>query len=95
MQRELERRGIPTASVSVARDVSEAVKPPRALFLPFPMGHHFGPPHHVELQRRVVLETLGLLESVEVSGAIVDFDTSWAVARREAKELASPGDRRA
>jgi len=71
----------------VARDVSEAIKPPRTLFLPFPMGHHFGPPRHTELQRRVVLESLALLERVEESGAIVDFDTSWATARREAKRI--------
>lgn len=90
MQRELETRGVPTVSVSVARDVTEAVKPPRALFLPFPMGHHFGPPFHVALQRRIVEAALELLESVRESGTIIDFPMTWAQARREAKGLAKP-----
>ena len=35
---------MPTVSVTVARDVTEAIKVPRALFLPWPMGHHLARP---------------------------------------------------
>jgi hypothetical protein len=38
----------------VARDVTEKIKVPRAIFLPGPMGHHFGVPFHRDLQRRVL-----------------------------------------
>ena len=70
-------------SVSVARDVTEHVKPPRAVFVPFRMGHHFGVPFHRELQRRIILDALGLIETATESGTIVDLPLTWAQARRE------------
>ena len=70
-------------SVTVARDVTEHVKPPRAVFVPFRMGHHFGVPFHVQAQRRVVLAALDLLSSASVSGQIVDLPMRWSDLRRE------------
>lgn len=72
-------------SVTVARDVTEAVKVPRALFLPWPMGHHFGVPFHRDLQRRVILAALMLLEESAEPGTIRDLPIKWADVRREAK----------
>ena len=83
MQRAIERRGIPTVSVTVARDVTEHLKPPRAVFLPFMMGHHFGVPFHRDLQRRIILEALDRLTKVELSGQIHALPITWAQARRE------------
>jgi hypothetical protein len=83
VQRAIERRGIPTVSVTVARDVTEHVKPPRAVFLPFMMGHHFGVPFHRDLQRRIILEALGRLTAAEQSGEIHAIPVTWAQARRE------------
>ena len=83
MQRAIERRGIPTVSVTVARDVTEHLKPPRAVFLPFMMGHHFGVPFHRDLQRRIILEALDRLIRAEQSGEIHDLPITWAQARRE------------
>jgi len=74
-------------SVSVARDVTEHVKPPRAVFLPFRMGHHFGVPFHRDLQRRIILDALGMLETATESGTIVDLPLTWAQARREGMEI--------
>ncbi len=87
VQRAIERRGIPTVSVSVARDVTEHVKPPRAVFVPFRMGHHFGVPFHREVQRRVILEALGLLTTATESGTIPDLPVKWAEVRREGLAL--------
>ncbi len=83
MQRAIERRGIPTVSVTVARDVTEHAKPPRAVFVPFMMGHHFGVPFHRDLQRRIILEALARLTAAERSGEIPDLPVTWAQARRE------------
>jgi hypothetical protein len=80
-------------SISVARDVTEHVKPPRAVFVPFRMGHHFGVPFHRELQRRIALEALGLLETATESGTILDLPVTWAQARREGIELERQGAR--
>jgi len=83
VQRAIERRGVPTVSVTVARDVTEHAKPPRAVFVPFMMGHHFGVPFHRDLQRRIVLEALDRLGKAERSGEIHDVPVTWAEARRE------------
>jgi hypothetical protein len=74
-------------SVSVARDVTEQVKAPRAVFVPFRMGHHFGVPFHREIQRRVISEALGLLTTATVSGTILDLPVRWADVRREGMAL--------
>ncbi len=77
--------------MSVARDVTEKVKAPRAIFLPWPMGHHFGVPFHRELQRRVVIEALNILENAPASGAIHHVSIKWADVRRDAKTLTAQG----
>ena len=83
MQRAIERRGIPTVSLSVAIDVTQHAKPPRAVFLPFMMGHHFGVPYHKELQRRIIVEALDHLVEAEESGEIKYSPLKWAKARKE------------
>jgi hypothetical protein len=80
-------------SITVARDVTEAVKAPRAVFVPWPMGHHFGVPFHPEIQRRVLFEALDLLETATHSGMIRDLIIKWADVRRQAKVLTSQGRR--
>jgi len=87
VQRAIEQRGVPTVSITVARDITEHAKPPRAVFVPFMMGHHFGVPFHSELQRRIILEALGRLEQAEASGDIHDLPMTWAQARREGIEI--------
>ncbi|MDQ4122688.1 MAG: hypothetical protein M3209_14715 [Acidobacteriota bacterium] len=85
MQRAIERRGIPTVSITVALDVTEHIKPPRAVFVPFMMGHHFGVPFHKELQRRIIIEALDFLTTAERSGDIKMLPLKWAQARQEGK----------
>ncbi len=89
MQRAVERRGIPTVSITVARDITEHVKPPRALFVPFMMGHLFGVPFHRQLQRRIILAALERLSVTDESGEIVALPVTWAQARREGIEIES------
>ncbi|MBA3240992.1 MAG: hypothetical protein H0T60_07165 [Acidobacteria bacterium] len=83
MQRAIERRGIPTVSITVALDVTEHCQPPRAVFVPFMMGHHFGVPFHRELQRRIILAALDHLARAERSGEVLPLPVTWAQARRE------------
>ena len=71
----------------MARDVTEHACPPRAVFLPFMMGHHFGVPFHRELQRRIVLECLDHLVHARVSGEVRTLPITWAEARREGAEI--------
>jgi len=87
VQRAVERRGIPTVSVSVALDVTEHIKPPRAVFLPFMMGHLFGVPFHKSLQREIILTALSRIEQAKQSGDVHFFPKTWAQARKEGKEV--------
>lgn len=83
MQRALEKRGIPTVSVTVARDITERCLVPRAIFVPFMMGHPFGVPHHRELQLRIIRESLALLSQAPANGVITALPVTWAQARRD------------
>ena len=71
--------------------MTEKIKAPRAIFLPWPMGHHFGVPFHRDLQRRVLLEALDVLGTAQVSGTMRDVPIKWADVRREAKTLTEQG----
>ena len=74
-------------SISVARDVTEMVRPPRAVFAPFMMGHHFGVPFHRDLQRRMIFEALDHLVHAQVSGEIRVVPVTWAQARSEGRAI--------
>ncbi len=87
MQRALEQRGIPTVSPTVARDITEHARPPRAVFVAFMMGHLFGVPFHRVLQRRVIRECLEEIATATTSGAIRDLPITWAQARKEGAEI--------
>ena len=78
-------------SVTVAKDVTEKIRAPRAIFLPWPMGHHFGTPFNRDLQRRVLFEALDLLATADTSGTIRDVPIRWADVRREAATLTAQG----
>lgn len=58
----IEREGIPTAQISLIREQTAAIKPPRALWVPFMLGRPFGAPSEPELQRRVLYTLLDLFE---------------------------------
>ncbi len=61
LARTLEQQGITTVSISMVREHTEKVKPPRALWVPFPFGHALGRPNDAELQHRVLKAALDLL----------------------------------
>lgn len=62
VQAALEREGITTVSLSLLREVTAQLKPPRALFVPFPMGYPLGEPNNADLQHEVIAAALQLLE---------------------------------
>jgi len=62
------------------REHTEKVKPPRALFVPFPFGHAFGRPDDPDLQHRVLRAALDLLAAP--AGPVL----------RDFPDAAEPGD---
>jgi hypothetical protein len=61
IQAEIERNNIATVSISLLKEVTNVIKPPRSLFVPFKMGFPLGEPNNVELQTSVIKQGLGLL----------------------------------
>jgi hypothetical protein len=66
VQAVIERAGIATVSLSLLREVTEVIKPPRALFVPFRMGYPLGAPNDPGLQHLVIAAALALLERNDV-----------------------------
>ena len=80
LARALEAAGVSTTSISLVREHTEKVKPPRALFVPFPFGMALGRPDDPALQHRVLRAALELLR--EPAGPVL----------RDFPEDAEPGD---
>jgi hypothetical protein len=68
----VEEAGIPTLTMTVGLDITAHVRPPRAVFLDYPMGNEIGRPHEVEEQRRIVRSAFDALASMTEPGTIVD-----------------------
>jgi hypothetical protein len=60
-----------------ALDITEAVKPPRAVFLNFPLGHQTGKPRDRELQRAIVGDALRAFGTISNPGEIVRLPYVW------------------
>jgi hypothetical protein len=76
--REIERRGIPTISLTSAWSITRAVNPPRAAFVDFPLGHTAGKPDDKPLQRKIMIDTLSALDSIMVPGEIRTLPYQWS-----------------
>lgn len=53
------------------------VKPPRGAFINFPLGHQCGRPHDIDLQTRILKDTLDVLTKATTPGEIVDLLYVW------------------
>ncbi len=58
----LEREGVATVQISLIREQTAAMKPPRALWVPFMLGRPFGAPDEADFQRDVLRSLLKLFE---------------------------------
>ena len=80
----IERTGVATASISLVREQSQAVRPPRALWVPFAVGRPFGSADDPEFQKDVMRAALGMLATA-TEPTIADYPI-------DAPEEAGPGD---
>jgi len=62
IQSVIERAGIPTGSVTLLREVTERVAPPRTLFVDRPFGYPLGAPNNASLQTVIIMALLTLLK---------------------------------
>jgi hypothetical protein len=60
-----------------AIDITQSVKPPRAVFVNFPLGHQTGPPDRPELQLRIVTDAMRAFETIATPATIVELPYVW------------------
>ena len=86
LARALEQEGVPTIMLAVARDVVESVRAPRAVYYNGEFGSVSGRPLWPEHQRRILDETLRLLEPMDqptVHKLAVEIETQVQKSRGE------------
>jgi hypothetical protein len=76
--RHLEAMGIPTLCVGSARDILEAGRPPRSVFVDYPLGHSAGKPFDPGDQDRIVRMAIGAFETATESGPIFAVSAQWS-----------------
>lgn len=73
VQRAIEMQGIPTVLVTLDKEQSGLMRPPRAIHpVGFEFGHSLGKPNDVETQRKVIKEALEQLILKQEPGHIHD-----------------------
>lgn len=61
IQAAIENAGIATVSISLMREVTMQIRPPRALFVPYPFGYPLGAPNDAVRQHHIIEQSLALL----------------------------------
>lgn len=72
LARVFEEAGLSTTALALIRNHAERAKPPRALFVPFPLGFALGRPNDPPFQHRVLAAALDLL-AAESGPVLADF----------------------
>ena len=74
---QLEEAGIATVGISTAKDITEAVRMPRAAFLDFPQGFTTGKPKDTKLSKEILKSALKLVDT-SVDEILMDLEFSWS-----------------
>lgn len=87
----IEEEGVPTTGISLVRENTVAMRPPRALWVSFELGRPFGAPHDAGLQMRTLRAALALLERTDGPVVLEDYpEDAPAAAPEEMEGLACP-----
>lgn len=75
--RALEARGLPTVVITLLREMADAFKPARPLFLDFPLGATVGRPGEQELQRNILREAFRAVECFDGPWHVFQLPFQW------------------
>ncbi len=78
IQRVIEAAGIATISITLSREITKKVRPPRALYPGFPLGHPIAFPGQALRQLQVLRLLLKYLVGIDFPGTIVELDLTTA-----------------
>jgi D-proline reductase (dithiol) PrdB len=84
--RAIEQAGIPTMTIAVLKDVVESVRPPRVALYNGELGSVAGKPNFPEHQRRILDESLRLIEPMDQPGIrnlVVELESQVELSRGE------------
>lgn len=84
----IEDEGVPTTQISLIREHTETIRPPRALWVPFILGRPLGQPNDPEFQKRVLRAALALLD--EPAGPVLVDHLEEAEGELEVEGLTCP-----
>lgn len=85
----LEEEGLPTTHISLVRQHTETIKPPRALWVSFELGRPLGVPNNIAFQKRVLAAALKLFEA-PAGPVLADFPEDAPLSAGEPVVLACP-----
>lgn len=77
LQRVFDEEGLSTISLTLVKEITQQVKPSRALFVEHPFGFTFGNIGERTLQRQILVDCLKAAEQVTTRGTIVDLPYRW------------------
>lgn len=77
LQRVFDEAGLSTISLTLVKEITEQVRPSRALFVEHPFGFTFGNIGESSLQRRILADCLQAAERMTTLGTIVDLPYKW------------------
>lgn len=77
LQRVFDDAGLSTISLTLVKEITQQVKPSRALFVEHPFGFTFGNIGDRELQRRILEDCLRAAEQMHTPGTIADLPYRW------------------
>ena len=63
--------------MSSALSITQAVNPPRAVYLDYPLGHTAGKPLEPDNQMAIMRDTLAAFADISEPGSVVPLDYEW------------------
>lgn len=77
IQKEIEKAGIATVSMTHFPDLSEQVHVPRALHIKFPLGRTFGEAGRDDLQEKIIIHMLDKIIETNINNEIDQLPYRW------------------
>ena len=74
IQRVIEAAGIATISISLSKEISCKVKPPRAIYTAFPLGHPLSFPGQSFRQLQILRVLLKCLREINSPGTLLELN---------------------
>ncbi len=96
---EIEQAGIPTMVLGAALDIMQAGRPPRGVFVDYPLGHSSGRPDDAADQYAIVRAAVTALAEITEPGTIRHLPNHWgsddwkvAASRNSGGDTRAPRD---